>query len=108
MLTQSLRRSLTLLLFVPMISSAARAPAPGAAGPTVNLPQTMQDPSGNQWMIYQQGMLQTQGNNPLYGQSAQLMINGNQPNQRGNGNRARVDEKTGELLFDFSAQPQQG
>jgi hypothetical protein len=93
-------------LALVVCSVAARQPQQNPpAGPTLNLPQTMTDASGNNWMIYQQGWLQMNGNNPVYGQSAQLTVNGNQPNTR-NSNRCRVDEKTGELLFDF--QPQQG
>lgn len=99
---------LTLAAAAVRVSAAlAKSPPPvadNAVGRTVNLPQSMTDPSGGRWMIYQQGWLQMQGNNPIYGQSAVLTLNGNQPNARGGGgnNRARLDEKTGELLFDFS------
>ncbi|HZZ42587.1 MAG TPA: hypothetical protein VFE58_06595 [Tepidisphaeraceae bacterium] len=93
-----------LIALVPSLC-LAKAPAPNTNGPTVNLPQSMQDSSGNNWMVYQQGWFQMQGNNPIYGQSAQLMINNNQPNNRGGGgNRAHIDEKTGELIFEFNNQ----
>src|SRR3954470_130825 len=68
---------------------------PGAVGPggVVNLPYFVQDNKGNQWSVYQGGWLQQQGNQPLYSQGAQIMINGSQPNM--NNNQGRVDEKTG-------------
>ncbi|MGB7157865.1 MAG: hypothetical protein WBD40_07350 [Tepidisphaeraceae bacterium] len=76
------------------------APGGGAvgAGGMVNLPYSVNDSAGNQWFIYQGGWLQQQGNSPVYSQGAMLQINGNQPNTRNN--QARVDEKTGEVLFE--------
>jgi hypothetical protein len=83
-------------------AAQARAIAPrrgvvGANG-QVNLPYMQQDATGNMWRIYQGGWLQQQGNMPLYSQGAMLMINGNQANQ--NNNMARLDDKTGELVFE--------
>lgn len=84
------------------MSAPARAmiriiPHRGPSG-TVNLPYTISDNQGNQWMVYQPGMIQMQGNNPVYSQAAQIIINGNQPQM--NSNQARVDEKTGELVME--------
>src|SRR3954469_23494858 len=69
--------------------------APGAGG--VNLPYTVADNAGNQWRVYQYGQLQQSGNMPLYSQGAMLHINGNQPMLQG---RARMDEKTNELVLE--------
>lgn len=98
----SLRRvvAASLFLSLPLL---AKPPAQNNT-PTVNLPQSMVDASGNNWMVFQQGWFQTPGVNPIYGQSSQLQINGNQLGGRG-GNRTRIDEKTGELLFEL---PHQG
>ncbi len=68
------------------------------AGGVVNLPYSLADNAGNQWFIYQGGWLQQQGNNQVYGQGAMLHINGQQPNTRTN--QARLDEKTGEIVFE--------
>ena len=69
----------------------------GGAG-TINLPYQVMDSTGNQWMVYQGGWIQMQGNNPVYSQGAMLQINGNQPS--GRNNQARIDEKTGEVVFE--------
>ncbi len=67
-------------------------------GGVVNLPYFVQDNRGSQWRVYQGGWIQQQGNQSLYSQGAQLMINGNQPNM--NNNQGRLDEKTGELVLE--------
>src|SRR3954471_9243619 len=67
-------------------------------GGVARLPHQMPDSAGNPWSFYQSGWLQVQGNQPLYSQGAMLMINGNQPGQRNN--QAKLDEKTGELIFE--------
>src|SRR5687767_8416668 len=82
------------LLSLPMTLSAQQF----GRGQRLNMPHSMQDNGGNQWMIYPSGWCQIQGNQPIYSQGAMLMINGQQPNQRGN--QARIDEKTGEVLFE--------
>src|SRR5687768_5161559 len=69
----------------------------GAAG-AVNLPYMAPDGQGGMWRLYQNGYLQQQGNVQLYSQGATLMVNGNQPQQANN--QARVDEKTGEVIFE--------
>ncbi len=71
--------------------------APGASG-IVNLPYMSADSQGDQWMVYQPGNLQMQGNIPVYSQAAQLMINGMQPGMASN--QGRIDEKTGELVLE--------
>jgi hypothetical protein len=70
----------------------------GGGGVINNLPYTVSDNAGNQWMIYHGGWIQQQGNNQLYSQGAMLQINGQQP--AGRNNQARLDEKTGEILFE--------
>jgi hypothetical protein len=75
-----------------------RGPADPGPGGMVNLPYMVNDAAGNQWRIYQGGWLQQQGNMPLYSQGAMMLINGNQVSQ--NNNQARVDDKTGELIFE--------
>ncbi len=72
--------------------------AGGAAG-SVNLPYTVNDNQGNQWIWYgQYGQFQQQGNWPVYSQGAMLQINGAYPQIRNN--QARIDDKTGELVFE--------
>ena len=63
------------------------------------LPVTGSDGHGNTWMVYQPSYLQSQSNMPVYGQTANIQINGQQPANAGN-NAARVDEKTGELVME--------
>jgi len=74
------------------------ANAPGGAGGVVNLPYQVQDNQGTTWMLYGAGWLQQQGNMPVYSQGAILMINQNQPNM--NVNQAKIDAKTGEVIFE--------
>jgi len=68
------------------------------AGGAVNLPYQVSDNAGNQWLFYQGGWLQQQGQNQIYSQGAMLQVNGNGVNVPNN--RARVDEKTGEVIFE--------
>src|SRR5687768_16439218 len=84
------------LAFAPLTASAQLARVNAGGG--VSLPFPMRDSGGNQWMIYPGGWCQIQGNQPIYGQGAMLMINGSQPGMRNN--QARVDEKTGEVIMD--------
>src|SRR5687768_18548546 len=72
--------------------------AVGGAGGNVNMPYSSNDNQGNQWMIYPGGWCQMQGNSPVYSQGGMLLINGSQPNVRSN--QARMDEKTGEVVFE--------
>lgn len=81
------------VMLIPSIAAAQRVRAPGV----VALPYNVTDSAGNQWMIYPGGWCQVQGN-PIYSQGAMLTVNGNQPNMRNN--QARLDDKTGELLFE--------
>lgn len=71
-----------------------------AVGPggNVNLPYTVPDNSGNHWRIYPGGWLQQSGNMPLYSQGAMLTVNGAQPQM--NNNQARMDDETGEVVFE--------
>jgi hypothetical protein len=72
--------------------------APAGAGGMVNLPYQVQDNQGTTWMLYGSGWLQQQGNMPVYSQAAILSINQNQPTM--NVNQARLDAKTGEVIFE--------
>jgi hypothetical protein len=70
-------------------------------GGMVSLPYVVPDNNGTQWQVYFNGMLQQQGNNPLYSQAAMLVINGVTPtNNQGRNNIAKLDEKTGEVIFE--------
>lgn len=85
----------------PTEAQLARRILPAIAGQpqgNINLPYTIGDNQGNQWMIHQYGQLQQQGNTPVYSQGAMLQINGQYPQQRGN--VARLDAKTGELIIE--------
>lgn len=71
----------------------------GPAGPgMVGLPYMFQDGSGGVWRVYQGGWFQQQSNMPLYSQGAMLTVDGQQPNMMGNS--AKLDPKTGELIFE--------
>ena len=72
----------------------ARIVPPGG----MNLPYMANDNAGNQWMIYPTGWFRQQGNMPLYSQGAMLNINNNSLGS--NTNQAKLDEKTGEIVFD--------
>lgn len=88
-----------LLMSLTLVCGGLRRAARPAAGPgSVSLPFAMTDNSGQQWMFYQGGWFQQQGNRSLFSQGAMLQINGNQPNQPNNA--ARRDDKTGEIVFD--------
>ena len=69
-----------------------------AAGGGVNLPYTLQDTVGNNWMIYQGGWFRQNNNMPIYGQGAMIWINGQPANQMNN--QAHLDPKTGELVIE--------
>src|SRR5688572_14390263 len=79
-------------------SGQARALALRIAGGNVNMPHSATDNQGNQWMIYPGGWCQMQGNSPVYSQGGMLLINGGQASVRNN--QARMDDKTGEIIFE--------
>jgi hypothetical protein len=89
---------LTLVLTWPAPAPARIIRTAPGGGSTVSLPYHVADAQGNQWMIYQTGYLQLQSNQPLYGQAATIQINGAGVGQRNN--QARLDDKTGELVFE--------
>jgi len=64
---------------------------------TVSLPYTANDNSGNQWVLQQMGLLNMQGNQPIFGQAGMLTVNGQ--NLRWRENQIQQDEKSGELIF---------
>ena len=70
---------------------------------TVTLPFEKSDQAGNQWMIYQNGMLQQRGNLPIFTQGAMLLVNGENVQQSNNINRAARDDKTGEVVIECNA-----
>src|SRR2546423_5515794 len=89
----------TILLALALVTPASGRIIRGvAAGGMVQLPYSVSDAGGNQWMIYPGGWCQMQGNNPIFSQGAMIMINGGQPQVRNN--QARLDDKTGEVIFE--------
>ena len=70
----------------------------GAGAGMVQPPYQVQDNQGTTWMLYGSGWLQQQGNMPMFSQAAMLRINQNQPTM--NVNQARLDGKTGEVIFE--------
>jgi hypothetical protein len=86
-----------LLLLLPAPALAQRAPE---VARTVALPFNLSDNAGLQWMVYGNGMLQHQGNNPVFAQLATLAVNGNSSPMMRGGQNAKQDEKTGELLLE--------
>jgi hypothetical protein len=70
---------------------------PGVGNGGMNLPIMQSDSAGNQWMIYDGGWCQENGNNPLYGQAAMLTINNVGVSSN---NIAKTDPKTGEVIFE--------
>lgn len=88
--------ALTASLCLTPTSLAQNKPAPRS----VPLPYNVTDAAGNQWMLYGNGMAQQQGGNaPVFGQLAQLTVNGVNINMRGN-QQGKLDEKSGELLLE--------
>src|SRR5689334_7235730 len=69
-----------------------------AGGNMVSLPHQVTDSAGNPWAIYQGGWMQMQGNQQVYSQGAMLQINGQQVAIRSN--QARLEDKTGEIIFE--------
>src|SRR2546421_11438460 len=75
----------TILLALALVTPASGRIIRGvAAGGMVQLPYSVSDAGGNQWMIYPGGWCQMQGNNPIFSQGAMIMINGGQPQVRNN------------------------
>ena len=72
---------------------------PGEPG-KVRLPYFASDGSGGQWVVYGNGMLQSQGPQPTFAQAAQLTVNDQSP-QNASMN-ADLDAKTGELTLPAS------
>lgn len=92
--------ALVTLIFTAAARAEKRIIVPRAANAQgmINLPYSVPDNTGNQWMIYPGGWFQQQGNQPIYSNAAMLLINGAQPQMRNN--LARIDPKTGELVFE--------
>jgi hypothetical protein len=66
---------------------------------TIQLPYSSPDSAGNQWMLYYQGQLQMQGNQPVFSQAAMITVNGQQPRQ--NNQQGNLDEKAKEVTIQF-------
>ncbi|HEY2584822.1 MAG TPA: hypothetical protein VGI81_03535 [Tepidisphaeraceae bacterium] len=71
---------------------------PAGPGGMVNLPYMLQDNNGGNWRVYQGGWFQQNSNMPLYSQGAMLTVDGQNPNV--NSNTAKLDPKTGEVIFE--------
>jgi hypothetical protein len=71
---------------------------PVGPGGSVNLPYMLQDNNGGNWRVYQGGWFQQNSNMPLYSQGAMLTVDGQNPNV--NNNTAKLDPKTGDLVFE--------
>lgn len=99
------QRNVSILVAVVCLTALAAAhgqrraiqPVPAGAG-AVNLPHSVQDNQGNQWLFYQGGWAQQGGNMPLFSQAGMLMINSQHVATQSN--QARIDEKTGEIIFE--------
>lgn len=65
----------------------------------VQLPYQMSDETGNMWVVYYQGNLQMQGNQPVFSQAGSIQINGRQPQQQGQ--QGNWDETNRELTLNL-------
>lgn len=65
----------------------------------VQLPYQQADGNGNQWVVYYQGALQQQGNQPVFSQAGVITVNGRQPQQ--NQQTASLDANARELTLTF-------
>lgn len=83
--------------FLSAFASSALAQKQPLGPGGINLPYTF-NAGDVQWIIQRGGWLQHQGNNPLFGQAANLTINGQ--GVQGNFNRGTLDAKTGELVLE--------
>jgi hypothetical protein len=79
----------------PNLAAGQAAAKPGT---TINLPYSMQVQGGTPWLIYPGGFFRQNGNVPVYGQGAQLIVDNNSPNAPNN--QARLDAATGEVVID--------
>jgi len=84
---------------IPALALVLTALASAARADTVQLPYQTGDNNGNQWIVYYQGQLQQQGNQPIFSQAGMITINGQQPNQ--NTQQATLDDKTHELILNL-------
>lgn len=79
----------------------ALAAASLARAENVPLPFTTPDSTGNQWIVYYQGSLQQQGNQPIFGQAGMITVDGRQPQQ--GQQTANYDAATQELTITFDS-----
>ncbi|MDB5327377.1 MAG: hypothetical protein JWM57_2946 [Phycisphaerales bacterium] len=80
------------LLAVAILSAAAH-------GDTVQLPYQSPDSAQAQWFVQQMGVLQQQGNQPVFSQAGMLTVNGQQPQRQVN--TGDYDDKRKELVLTF-------
>src|SRR5580704_7726811 len=106
-MSQKVRAAMVAILACAfLLIATATAPAqivrrirsvPGQPG-MIMLPYNVADNQGNQWMVFQSGMLRMQGNMPVFSQAGQLTINGQVPNMMNN--QARLEDKTSDLIIE--------
>lgn len=70
-----------------------------ARGETVQLPYLAPDSAQAQWFVQQMGVLQQQGNQPVFSQAGMLTFNGQQPQRQSN--TADFDEQRKTLTLGF-------
>jgi hypothetical protein len=80
----------SLVLLVPLAAATAQERS-------ITLPHTVNDNTGNQWFLQQQGYINMQGNQPIYGQAGMLQVNGN--SLRWRDQQATQVAKTGEVIL---------
>jgi len=86
--------------FASIALAAAFALPVISLGDQVQLPYQTSDNNGNQWMVYMQGSLQQQGNQPVFQQAAMITVNGQQAML--NNQNANFDSKTNTLTLNFN------
>lgn len=83
------------------LAAAAAATSVRGAAKTVPIPYQFSDNQGAQWMLYANGVLQNQGGNNVFGQLGQMQVNnGGMGMTVRNGQTAKVDEKSGEIILE--------
>lgn len=87
-----------------LISLVAMAVLTGSVvlAETIQLPYQAGDDNGNQWVVYYQGQLQQQGNQPVFSQAGMISVNGRQPQQQNQ--QANYDDKTKTVSMVFRPQ----
>ncbi len=97
MIIRFLAGVLAVALCAPQTMAQKQAPRNAMPAGQVNLPYTF-NVGDMQWIIQRGGWFQHQGNQPLFGQAANITINGQ--GLQGNFNRGSIDPKTEELVLE--------